>query len=145
MQVNAPRLQLDFRWTAEPLSSEPVTGMSESLAEGLVSRFIDEWTRSDLEALADGSEHGYCVFRTGAAALVVEAVPKDAAPADQILVGRFTGLSFEVPSAAVAYRDLRSRGVAFTGEPEKQSWGGTLAIFKDPAGNELQICELPRG
>jgi len=52
--------------------------------------------------------------------------------------------SFEVPSAAAAYRDLRSRGVAFTGEPEKQSWGGTLATFKDPAGNELQICEQPR-
>lgn len=51
MQVNDTKLQLDFRWTAEPLSSEPVTGMSESLAEGLVSRFIDEWTRSDLEAL----------------------------------------------------------------------------------------------
>jgi len=53
-------------------------------------------------------------------------------------------LSFEVPSAAAAYRDLRSRGVAFTGEPEKQFWGGTLATFKDPAGNELQICEQPR-
>jgi uncharacterized glyoxalase superfamily protein PhnB len=39
---------------------------------------------------------------------------------------------------------LRSRGVAFTGEPEKQFWGGTLATFKDPAGNELQICEQPR-
>jgi lactoylglutathione lyase len=94
---------------------------------------------------ADGSVHGYCVFRAGATQLVVEAVPDDAAPADQILVGRFTGLSFEVPSAAVAYRELRSRGVVFTGEPEQQSWGGTLATFKDPAGNELQICEFPRG
>lgn len=93
---------------------------------------------------ADGSVHGYCVFRAGATGLVVEAVPNDAAPADQILVGRFTGLSFEVPSAAVAYRELRSRGVVFTGEPELQSWGGTLATFKDPAGNELQICESPR-
>ena len=97
-----------------------------------------------LQTSADGSEHGYCVFQAGAAALVVEAVPRDAAQADQDLIGRFTGLSFEVPSAAAAYRDLRSRGVAFTGEPEKQSWGGTLATFKDPAGNELQICEHPR-
>jgi predicted enzyme related to lactoylglutathione lyase len=97
-----------------------------------------------LQTSADGSGHGYCVFQAGAAALVVEAVPGDAAPADQDLVGRFTGLSFEVPSAAAAYRDLRSRGVTFTGEPEKQFWGGTLATFKDPAGNELQICEQPR-
>lgn len=49
--MKAPEMKLDFRWTAEPLNSEPVSGMSESLAEGLVSRFIDEWTRSDLEAL----------------------------------------------------------------------------------------------
>lgn len=97
-----------------------------------------------LPMTADGSGHGYCVFQAGATALVVEAVPKDAAPADQLLVGRFTGLSFEVPSAAAAFRDLCSRGVVFTGEPEKQFWGGTLATFKDPADNELQICELPR-
>jgi catechol 2,3-dioxygenase-like lactoylglutathione lyase family enzyme len=98
-----------------------------------------------LPMTADGSEHGYCVFQAGAAALVVEAVPKDAEAADQALVGRFTGLSFEVPSAAAAYRDLRSRGVVFTGEPEKQFWGGTLATFRDPAGNELQLCEWPQG
>jgi uncharacterized glyoxalase superfamily protein PhnB len=85
------------------------------------------------------------VFQAGAAALVVEAVPKDAEAADRALVGRFTGLSFEVPSAAAAYRDLRSRGVVFTGEPEKQFWGGTLATFRDPAGNELQLCEWPQG
>ena len=109
---------------------------------GSAKRFYGE--ALNLQTAADGSEHGYCVFEAGAAMLVVEAVPMDATQADQNLVGRFTGLSFEVPSAAVAYRDLRSRGVAFTGEPEKQSWGGTLATFKDPAGNELQICERPR-
>ena len=52
-----------------------------------------------LRISADGSEHGYCVFEAGAATLVVEAVPSDATPADLDLVGRFTGLSFEVPSA----------------------------------------------
>ena len=97
-----------------------------------------------LRISADGSEHGYCVFEAGAATLVVEAVPSDATPADLDLVGRFTGFSFEVPSATIAYGDLRSRGVTFTGEPEKQFWGGTLATFKDPSDNELQICEQPQ-
>ena len=59
------------------------------------------------------------------------------------LVGRFTGLSFDVPNAQSAYEDLRSRGVAFTHAPEEQAWGGILATLRDPSGNELQICEQP--
>jgi hypothetical protein len=74
-----------------------------------------------LQASADGSEHGYRVFQAGAAALVVEAVPGDAAQADQDLVRRFTGLSFEVSSAAAAYRDLRSRGFRLRGSRRSSS------------------------
>jgi len=41
------------------------------------------------------------------------------------------------------YDALSSRGVAFTGLPERQFWGGTLATLRDPAGNEIQICQQP--
>jgi catechol 2,3-dioxygenase-like lactoylglutathione lyase family enzyme len=34
-------------------------------------------------------------------------------------------------------------GVAFTGLPEQQSWGGILATLRDPAGNELQLVQRP--
>jgi catechol 2,3-dioxygenase-like lactoylglutathione lyase family enzyme len=97
-----------------------------------------------LKLSADGSEQGFFVLESGGVKLVVEVVPSDAPQSDLDLVGRFTGLSFDVPNADAAYRDLRSRGVTFTGEPERQLWGGTLATFEDPSGNKLQICEQPQ-
>lgn len=92
-----------------------------------------------LRLVADGQAQGYCVFDAGNCELVVEAVAQDAAPEDQALVGRFTGLSFLVPSVHVAHQDLVGKGVVFTGAPERQFWGGTLATFRDPDGNEFQL------
>lgn len=83
--------------------------------------------------------HGYCVFNAGNCELVVEAVAEGAPAGEQALVGRFTGLSFLVPDVRVAHRDLVAKGVVFTGAPERQFWGGTLATFRDPDGNELQL------
>jgi uncharacterized glyoxalase superfamily protein PhnB len=40
-------------------------------------------------------------------------------------------------------RELASKGVKLTGQPERQSWGGTLATLRDPAGNEFQLVEYP--
>ena len=61
---------------------------------------------------------------------------------EQALVGRFTGLSFTVPDIHAKHRELVDRGVHFTGQPELQFWGGTLATLRDPAGNELQLVEM---
>jgi len=96
-----------------------------------------------LHLKADGSRHGFCVFDAGSSTLVVEAVAQGAPEEERALVGRFTGLSFEVPDAQLAYTELRSRGVTFTGAPEKQAWGGIIATLQDRSGNELQICEPP--
>lgn len=41
----------------------------------------------------------------------------------------------------VKYAEMLARGVAFTGQPERQSWGGILATFKDPADNGLQLVQ----
>ncbi len=87
---------------------------------------------------------GYCVFHAGQANFIVECVPHDAPQEDQVLVGRFTGVSFEVPDIATTHRDLVARGVHFTGAPEPQSWGGVLATLRDPEGNELQIVQVKR-
>lgn len=92
---------------------------------------------------ADGSPHGYCVFAGGETDIVVEAVGPDAPEEEQVLVGRFTGLSFSVADAAAAFDRLSAAGVAFSGLPERQPWGGMLATFSDPSGNELQIVEQP--
>jgi catechol 2,3-dioxygenase-like lactoylglutathione lyase family enzyme len=92
---------------------------------------------------AGGSPMGFCVFGAGACTLVVEPVAADAPPEDQDLVGRFSGLSFTVADIAATYDALRARGVEFTEPPERQTWGGTLATLRDPAGNRLQLVQLP--
>jgi len=92
---------------------------------------------------ADGSQHGYCVFKAGNTELVVEVVADDAPEEDRVLVGRFTGLSFTVRDISEKHMQLVALGVQFTGEPEKQFWGGILATFQDPSGNELQVVQQP--
>jgi predicted enzyme related to lactoylglutathione lyase len=97
--------------------------------------------RLGLKATLADLDHGVCIFDSGGTQLIVETV-SDEAPADeQTLVGRFTGLSFAVDNIAVKHRDLLARGVEFSGPPEQQYWGGWLATFKDPSGNELQIVQ----
>ena len=56
-------------------------------------------------------------------------------------MGRFTGLSFAVDDVEAKHKELLALGVRFTGAPERQSWGGVLATFQDPEGNEMQIAQ----
>ena len=69
--------------------------------------------------------------------LIVERQDIDGDDAD--LVGRFVGISIAVDDIEAVYDRLTGRGVEFQGPPEKQFWGGTLAHFKDPAGNILTL------
>jgi catechol 2,3-dioxygenase-like lactoylglutathione lyase family enzyme len=98
-----------------------------------------------LPRVAGGSAFGYCVFEPGDVQLVIEAVSGDAPLEDRELVGRFTGVSFTVPDVNALHAELSKRGVKFTDPPERQDWGGVLATFLDPSGNELQIVEMPGG
>ena len=100
-------------------------------------------TKLGLPLQADGSQYGYCVFKAGGTELVVETVADDAPEEDKVLVGRFTGLSFTVQDVAKKHKELVALGVLFTGLPEKQLWGGTLATLQDPSGNELQTVQQP--
>jgi len=92
---------------------------------------------------AGGLAAGYSVFGAGNCQLVVEPVSPEAPQDEQVLVGRFTGLSFTVPDIHAKHRELLARGVEFTGAPELQFWGGTLARLRDTAGNELQLVQEP--
>ncbi len=92
---------------------------------------------------ADGALHGYLVFADAGLRLVVEVVPADAPQDDQILVARFSGLSFAVDDIAADHARLSANGVRFAAAPEQQSWGGWLATFFDPAGNQLQLVQDP--
>lgn len=53
-------------------------------------------------------------------------------------IGTFVNTSWEVDSIDKTYEELLSRGVEFTGPPQKQPWG-TFAIMKDSEGNQLVL------
>ena len=108
---------------------------------GAAKQFYEQ--KLGLRLKADGSDYGYCVFKSGSTELVVESVAADAPDEEKVLVGRFTGLSFTVQDAAAKHSELQARGVLFTGPPDKQLWGGILATLQDPSGNELQIVQQP--
>lgn len=87
-------------------------------------------------------EYGAVGYRAGGIRIIVE--EEDPNGEDAALIGRFVGVSFSVDDIEVAYRDLFNRGVSFAGPPVEQAWGGTLAHFRDPAGNMLTLVETPR-
>ena len=95
-----------------------------------------------LSLSAGGAQFSYCVFAAGNTQLVVEVVAPDAPREEQALIGRFTGLSFTVADINAKYKELVSLGVAFSGAPEAQAWGGILATLQDPAGNKLQLVQI---
>ena len=53
-------------------------------------------------------------------------------------IGSFFNGSLACDDVEATYRQLRQRGVEFSGEPQKQPWG-TFAILKDPDGNQLVL------
>lgn len=88
-------------------------------------------------------EQGVCVFNTGETLFIVESVAQGAPKDEQLLVGRFTGVSFPTDDIQAQVKDLQSKGVSFSGLPEQQGWGGWLATFVDPSGNQLQLVQEP--
>ncbi|MCW5620228.1 MAG: VOC family protein [Burkholderiales bacterium] len=98
--------------------------------------------RLGLTVEAADEEHGFCMFDTGAAKLIIETVGNEDKEGQE-LVGRFTGLSFPVEDIQSTHRQLCAVGVEFSGAPEQQYWGGWLATFIDPSGNGLQLVQEP--
>lgn len=54
-----------------------------------------------------------------------------------------TGVVFSCDSMYDVHRVLVDEGVIFKLKPERQPWGGLLAIFLDQDGNELMVLEHP--
>lgn len=52
---------------------------------------------------------------------------------------RNTGIGIMVPSVDEAYAELAAKGVRFTMGPGKMPWGGYMAMFVDPDGNEYYL------
>ncbi len=59
------------------------------------------------------------------------------------LVGAKTGISFFVDDIQATYESLKKKGVKFHLAPRKERWGGTLANFEDPDGNQFFLLQMP--
>ncbi len=56
---------------------------------------------------------------------------------------RWTGIVLEADDFDAFCRRLKDHGVRFTTEPMMAPWGGRLADFLDPDGNQLQVVHDP--
>ena len=88
------------------------------------------------ELLFEDADFGYASFQTGPVRLAV------AATDDEALVGRHTGIGFAVDDLIAAHKALADKGVAFSMPPEKQPWGGFMAMFLDPDGNSFYLDQV---
>ena len=89
-----------------------------------------------LEAVVNDPDFGYASFKTDGAGFAF-------ARTDQAeLVGRHTGVGWGVRDLDTTYKELAARGVAFEAAPAEQPWGGYMAIFRDPDGNQFYLDQL---
>jgi len=57
--------------------------------------------------------------------------------------GGMSGVVFSCDSMYDMHRRLVDEGVVFKLKPEKQPWGGLMAVLLDQDGNELMVLEHP--
>lgn len=87
-------------------------------------------------------ETNWAQFKSGEdVSLAIEKCDADHVEHGSKLVGRFVGVTFIVDDIVETHKRLKNKGVKFTGEPEKQHWGGTLAHLSDPDGNILTLMQ----
>ena len=111
--------------------------------------FTTDWHRSvdfyeetvGLPLILMDQQFTWAEFDLGGGRLGIEGL-ESGDPRAAELVGRFVGISLQVDDIDLAYAQLVEKGVRFVGPPEKQSWGGTLAHFKDPDDNILTLLGL---
>ena len=108
--------------------------------------FVTDWERAirfysdilEMTVAYRSDEWGGAQMATGEGQLALERV--DSADHEGLaLVGRFVGVSLQVPNVVASYKVLAERGVEFLGPPERQPWGGILAHLRDPDGNILTL------
>ena len=78
---------------------------------------------------------GYASFATDGAGFSVARVGEEQAS----LVGGNTGIGLAGDDLDAAYAALTAKGVEFSMPPSDQPWGGRLATFVDPEGNEIVL------
>ena len=84
------------------------------------------------------ADHGYASLSAGPISLGL-ALPGDE---QQELLGRHTGIGLVVDDLEAEHERLVGLGVSFAMSPERQPWGGFMALVEDPDGNKLYLDEV---
>jgi predicted enzyme related to lactoylglutathione lyase len=92
-----------------------------------------------LELQYAAPEHGYASLAAGPIRLGIGVV----GPEQEELVGRHSGVGFEVDDLAAEHRRLVALGVTFPMAPARQPWGATMALVADPDGNVHYLDQAP--
>jgi catechol 2,3-dioxygenase-like lactoylglutathione lyase family enzyme len=116
---------------------------------GFVRVFVTDFDKSlDFYTKTLGMEIDYtdktswAQFKSGEdVSLAIEKCDHDHVEQGSKMVGRFVGVTLMVDNIEDQYNRLVAKGVEFTGRPEKQHWGGTLAHLKDLDGNVLTLMQ----
>ena len=82
--------------------------------------------------------HGYAALDAGPIRLGLARVAGDHAE----LAGRHTGVGISVDDLEAEHARLSAAGVAFPMPPERQPWGGFMALVADPDGNVFYLDEI---
>jgi len=102
--------------------------------------FYTDYTESvGLPLAKDGSDNFFFIPKGGRAKLLIEGEDQNDGEG-KALIGRFTCTSLRADNIPSLYSKLKAKGIIFTGKPEKQPWGGTLAHFQDPGGHIITLC-----
>ncbi|MDA1079886.1 MAG: VOC family protein [bacterium] len=85
----------------------------------------------------------YTDFKLGETLLAI--FQKDEAtrmfPKSHMTVGGGSVIAFPVKNVAQTCRDLQAKGIEIFEGPKQMPWGQTVAYFKDPDGNILEVTE----
>ena len=82
--------------------------------------------------------HGYAALDAGPVRLGLAQVGGDQAE----LAGRHTGVGISVDDLEAEHARLSAAGVEFPMAPERQPWGGFMALVADPDGNVFYLDEI---
>jgi catechol 2,3-dioxygenase-like lactoylglutathione lyase family enzyme len=106
---------------------------------------LDFYTKTLGMELDYTDKESWAQFKSGEnVSLAIEKCDPDHVEQGSKLVGRFVGVTLMVDEIEEQYKRLVGKGVEFTGRPEKQPWGGTLAHLKDLDGNVLTLMQEAR-
>lgn len=107
-----------------------------------LKKSLDYYTKTLGMELDFTDEKNWAQFKSGDdVSLAIEQCDPNHTISGTKMVGRFVGVTLMVDNIGQTYEQLTSKGVEFTGKPEKQPWGGTLANLKDTDGNVLTLMQ----